>query len=120
MPRFCRALLAFLALLSRCSWSAPRAAPSSFDASRSRHRPSVLSRWQHRRPVADGQFDLPRAREGGVNAMFFSLFVTEEYYPQQYETRQALRLLDLALRQIQRTTSTIELALQRPPTSTAS
>jgi hypothetical protein len=32
--------------------------------------------------VRDGQFDLPRARQGGVNALFFSLFVTEEYYPQ--------------------------------------
>lgn len=61
--------------------------------------------------VNDGQFDLPRAREGGVNAMFFSLFVTEEYYPQHYETKQALRLVDLALRQIRKNNKTIELAL---------
>jgi membrane dipeptidase len=61
--------------------------------------------------VADGQFDLPRAREGGVNAMFFSLFVTEEYYPRRYETRQALRLVDLALKQIEKNKSSIELAL---------
>ena len=39
----------------------------------------------------DGQFDLPRAKQGGVNALFFSLFVTEEYYPQHFETKQALR-----------------------------
>jgi membrane dipeptidase len=61
--------------------------------------------------VSDGQFDLPRAKEGGVNAMFFSLFVTEEYYPQHYETKQALRLVDLALRQIRKNNQTIELAL---------
>jgi membrane dipeptidase len=59
----------------------------------------------------DGQFDLPRAKEGGVNAMFFSLFVTEEYYPQHYETKQALRLMDLALRQIAENKNTITLAL---------
>ena len=60
--------------------------------------------------MSDGQFDLPRAKEGGINAMFFSLFVTEEYYPQHYETKQALRLMDLALRQIEENRSTIALA----------
>jgi membrane dipeptidase len=60
--------------------------------------------------VPDGQFDLPRARQGGVNALFFSLFVTEEYYPQHYETKQALRLVDLALRQLEENRGTIELA----------
>jgi membrane dipeptidase len=60
--------------------------------------------------LPDGQFDLPRAREGGVNALFFSLFVTEEYYPQHYETKQALRLVDLALRQLEDNRETIELA----------
>lgn len=29
--------------------------------------------------VDDGQFDLARARDGGLDAMFFSLFVTEQY-----------------------------------------
>ena len=61
--------------------------------------------------MADGQFDLPRAREGGLNAMFFSLFVEEEYYPQHYETKQALRLVDLAMRQLKKNNKTIELAL---------
>jgi membrane dipeptidase len=60
--------------------------------------------------MPDGQFDLPRARQGGVNALFFSLFVTEEYYPQHYETKQALRLVDLALRQLEENHGTIELA----------
>jgi membrane dipeptidase len=60
--------------------------------------------------LPDGQFDLPRARKGGVNALFFSLFVTEEYYPQHFETKQALRLVDLALRQLKQNRETIELA----------
>jgi membrane dipeptidase len=61
--------------------------------------------------VADGQFDLPRAKEGGVKAMFFSVFVTEEYYPQRMETKQALRLIDLALTQLAHNRDKIELAL---------
>lgn len=60
--------------------------------------------------VEDGQFDLPRAREGGVDAMFFSLFVTEDYYPARIETKQTLRLMDLALQQLEHNRNTIELA----------
>jgi membrane dipeptidase len=60
---------------------------------------------------ADGQVDLPRAREGGIDAMFFSVFVTEEYYPPRFETRQALRLIDLAINQLAGNQQTIELAL---------
>jgi len=51
--------------------------------------------------VANGQFDLPRAREGGIDAMFLTIFVTEEYYPQRFETKQTLRLIDLALQQLE-------------------
>ena len=61
--------------------------------------------------VSDGQFDLPRAKEGGVGAMFFTVFVTEEYYPQRMETKQTLRLVDLALTQIEKNRDKIELAL---------
>jgi len=61
--------------------------------------------------VADGQFDLPRAKEGGIDAMFFSIFVTEEYYPQRFETKQTLRLIDLALAQLATNHGTIGLAL---------
>ncbi len=63
------------------------------------------------RRVSDGQFDLPRAREGGIDAMFFSIFVTEEYYPGRYETKQTMRLMDLALTQLANNRNTIELAL---------
>ena len=49
---------------------------------------------------ADGQFDLPRAKEGGLGALFFSIFVTEDYYPARFETKQALRMLDCAIEQI--------------------
>ncbi len=61
--------------------------------------------------IPDGQFDLPRAKEGGLDAMFFSLFVTEAYYPSRLETKQALRLVDLALTQLAKNRATIELAL---------
>ena len=61
--------------------------------------------------AADGQFDLPRAREGGVKALFFSIFVTEEYYPRRFETKQTLRLMDLALTQLAKNHDQIELAL---------
>ena len=59
----------------------------------------------------DGQFDLPRAREGGLKALFFSIFITEDYYPARFETKQALRMLDTALSQIANNSGTIELAL---------
>lgn len=61
--------------------------------------------------VSDGQFDLSRAKEGGVDAMFFSIFVTEDYYPQRLETKQTLRLIDLALTQLAKNRDKIELAL---------
>ena len=61
--------------------------------------------------VDDGQFDLVRAKEGGLDAMFFSLFVTEQYYPARLETRQVLRLIDAAYDQLARNRDKIELAL---------
>ncbi len=61
--------------------------------------------------VANGHVDLPRIQEGGVDAFLFSIFVNEEYYPQRFETRQVLRLLDLALTQIARNHDKIEVAL---------
>ncbi|HSB15835.1 MAG TPA: dipeptidase [Bryobacteraceae bacterium] len=61
--------------------------------------------------VQDGQVDLPRIKEGGVDALCFTVYVTEKYYPPRYETRQALRLMDLALEQIEKNKDRIELAL---------
>ncbi|HEV2447820.1 MAG TPA: dipeptidase [Candidatus Sulfopaludibacter sp.] len=61
-------------------------------------------------PKPDGQFDLPRAREGGLSALFFSIFIPEDYYPARYETKQALRMVDCAVEQISRNRETIELA----------
>jgi len=58
----------------------------------------------------DGQFDLPRAKEGGLGALFFSIFVTEDYYPSRFETKQALRMLDCALNQIAGNSREIEVA----------
>jgi len=58
-----------------------------------------------------GQVDLPRMIEGGVDALFFTLFVTEDYYPQRYETKQVLRLIDEAYHQLQLNRDKIGLAL---------
>jgi len=58
----------------------------------------------------DGQFDLPRAKEGGLGALFFSIFVTEDYYPARLETKQALRMLDCAIEQIGRNSASIAIA----------
>jgi membrane dipeptidase len=58
----------------------------------------------------DGQFDLPRAKEGGLGALFFSIFVTEDYYPGRLETKQALRMLNSAIEQIGRNSQSIEIA----------
>jgi membrane dipeptidase len=58
----------------------------------------------------DGQFDLVRAREGGLGALFFNIFVSEEYYPGRFETKEALRMLDCAMDQIDRNRRTIEIA----------
>jgi membrane dipeptidase len=60
--------------------------------------------------VEDGQFDLVRAKEGGLDAMFFSLFVTEQYYPARLETKQVLRLIDAAYDQLAKNRDKIELA----------
>jgi membrane dipeptidase len=58
----------------------------------------------------DGQVDLPRIRKGGLSAIFFSLFSQEAYYTNRYEAKHTLRLLDLALRQIQKNHDQIEIA----------
>src|SRR5688572_20037857 len=60
--------------------------------------------------VEDGQFDLVRAKEGGLDAMFFGLFVTEQYYPARLETKQVLRLIDKAYEQLEKNKDKIELA----------
>ena len=61
--------------------------------------------------LPDGQVDLPRMREGGIDAFLLSLFVLEQYYPARYESKQTLRLVDLALQQIAQNSDELELAL---------
>jgi membrane dipeptidase len=58
----------------------------------------------------DAQVDLPRIRQGGVNAMFFSLFTSDNYYPNRYELRETMILMDMALRQIRKNHDQIEIA----------
>jgi membrane dipeptidase len=82
-----------------------------FDA----HIHSIEREFYHGGSIGDrrtnGQFDLPRARAGGLGAMFFSVYVAEDYYPARFETKQALRLLDCALTQLHDNRDQIELAL---------
>lgn len=59
---------------------------------------------------SNGQWDLARAREGGEDAFFLSIYVPEEYYPSRFETRQTLRRMDHALRQLHENRSLVELA----------
>lgn len=59
-----------------------------------------------------GQVDLARIRQGGVDAIFFSLYSREEYYPRRFETKQTLRLIELTLEQVEKNKSQIELALK--------
>jgi membrane dipeptidase len=60
--------------------------------------------------LRNGQVDLPRMKEGGVDAAMFSLFVPEKYYPGRFETKHALRLIDLALRQLAANSDKVEIA----------
>ena len=59
----------------------------------------------------DGNVDLPRAKEGGVDAMFFSVYTPEHYYPGRFEVKNTFRVVNLALDQIKKNNSMIELAL---------
>ena len=58
----------------------------------------------------DGQVDLPRIRKGGVNAIFFSIFTSDNYYPNRFELKETMILMDLALRQIRKNHDQIEMA----------
>ena len=59
----------------------------------------------------DGDVDLPRAREGGLDAMFFSIYTPEPYYTGRYEVKHTLRVLSLARDQIEKNHDVIGLAL---------
>lgn len=63
------------------------------------------------RRYADGHIDLVRAREGGVDAMFFSVYTPEPYYPARHEVKNTFRVVELALEQIHKNSDKIELAL---------
>ena len=60
--------------------------------------------------VAEGQWDLARAREGNVGAFFLSVFTPEEYYPARFETKQALRRIEHARQQVELNRDQLELA----------
>jgi len=59
----------------------------------------------------DGHVDLPRTIEGGVDAMFFSVYTPEPYYPNRHEVKNTLRVVELARQQIEKNNDKIDLAL---------
>ena len=59
----------------------------------------------------DGNVDLPRAKEGGLDARFFTVYTPEHYYPGRFETKNTFRVMNLALDQIKKNNAMIELAL---------
>ena len=58
----------------------------------------------------DGHVDLPRAVEGGLDAMFFSVYTPEPYYSDRHEVKNTFRVVELALSQIEKNGHIIELA----------
>mgnify|MGYP002335910882 FL=1 len=58
----------------------------------------------------DGHVDVPRAIEGGLDAMFFSCYTPEPYYPDRHEVKNTFRVVELALAQIEKNNHIIELA----------
>lgn len=58
----------------------------------------------------DGHIDLPRAIEGGLDAMFFSVYTPEPYYPGRHEVKNTFRVVELALAQIEKNNNLVELA----------
>lgn len=52
--------------------------------------------------LADGQVDLPKLRAGGVNAVWFALWVNPEKYKGEAATRRAVALMDALQTQVSR------------------
>ena len=52
--------------------------------------------------AATGHVDLPRMKEGGLDAAFFSIFVDMGRYPGEVATKRALRLIDSVYAQVER------------------
>ena len=60
---------------------------------------------------SDGHVDLPRMIEGGLDAVFFSVYTPEPYYPARHEVKNTLRVISKARDEIDRNSDRIELAL---------
>jgi len=58
----------------------------------------------------DGHVDLPRAIDGGLDAMFFSCYTPEPYYPNRHEVKNTYRVVELALAQIEKNKHLVEVA----------
>ena len=122
--RFLRYAAVAPAMLSTASWSVELTAPQISARAMAMHKRALIfdghvhaldREFYHGGSMGTrttiGQWDLPRAREGGVGAFFLSVFTPEEYYAARFETKQALRRIDHALRQLEMNHERVELAL---------
>ena len=66
-----------------------------------------------------GHVDLPRMREGGLDAAFFAIYVDMDRYPGDAATRRALRLIDSVYAQVERDPDQFMLAVSAADIRTA-
>ncbi|MCS6806397.1 MAG: dipeptidase [Acidobacteriota bacterium] len=59
----------------------------------------------------DGHMDIPRMREGGIDAEFFSIYVAARYAQQGGAARRALDMIDATYQQIEKYPNALELAV---------
>jgi membrane dipeptidase len=60
--------------------------------------------------ASTGHMDLPRMKEGGLDAQFFAIYVDTDYMAKGGSARRALDMIDVVYRQVARHADTLEMA----------
>ncbi|MCS6817475.1 MAG: membrane dipeptidase [Blastocatellia bacterium] len=63
------------------------------------------------RRASDGHMDIPRMKEGGIDAQFFAIYVAARYAREGGAARRALDMIDVVYRALERYPNELELAL---------
>jgi len=63
------------------------------------------------RRASDGHMDIPRMKEGGIDAEFFAIYVAARYAREGGAARRALDMIDVVYRALERYPNDLELAL---------
>ncbi len=63
------------------------------------------------RRATDGHMDIPRMKEGGIDAQFFAIYVAARYAREGGAARRALDMIDVVYRALERYPNDLELAL---------